>query len=130
MYVKVDPREEEVLMLSLALLPIAHPIPHAPEHLGVSGAISDGLGDVRFTPESEQLLHCREVTLRANSGILHRRRIGGPFDHPARRLLNRDRNVGRSIYPSSPMDSGIMSLVSAGSCVQKSAVHQYGDAFG
>jgi|SRR5580700_10487755 hypothetical protein len=51
-------------MLGLALLPIAHPIPHAPEHLGVSGAISDGLGDVRFTPESEQLLHCREVTLR------------------------------------------------------------------
>jgi hypothetical protein len=41
--VKVDPREAEVPMLGLALLPIAHPIPRAPEHLGVSGAISDGL---------------------------------------------------------------------------------------
>jgi hypothetical protein len=30
-------------MLGSALLPFAHPIPHAPEHLGASRAISDGL---------------------------------------------------------------------------------------
>ena len=51
----------------------------------------------RYTPESDRLLRCRKMSLRARSDILHCRRTA-LFDHPVRRLIGRDLSAGSNTY--------------------------------